>query len=321
MGIVLYSFNYFICLLWRYHIILSVLLFSLMCIIVGANSHEEDLKNYAYKLVEEYDNYEDLELLYNNLLIKIDNLNEEDIFYEQRLKDYTKKKVIYEYLLDDYISYDKIIFEGITDDAGFHVFSFNTQILSYNSLIVLLLIIIINYAIFSSDFDFGHYKYSYNKNNRFKLVINKLLLTILVVLAYCLLSFIIISIFTYVSFYYTDLMLVGIVHNKVVAYNLIQYAIANYASFLFFSITMALFICGLFYITKRTIFAILLFALYLILITLGNMIVTNPIILSFSLIPIFSYFENTLIYTIIFNILLGFIFVSTGTIKIIRSDL
>ena len=55
--------------LFLFTFVLSVLLFSLMCIIVGANSHEEDLKNYAYKLVEEYDNYEDLELLYNNLLI------------------------------------------------------------------------------------------------------------------------------------------------------------------------------------------------------------------------------------------------------------
>lgn len=88
-----------------------------------------------------------------------------------------------------------------------------------------------------------------------------------------------------------------------------------------FAITMCIFLMGIFIISKKTIYALLLFFVYFICMNSISLITTNKYMLSLFTLPIYAYYDNTLWLNLTFNIGVSLLVYGLGIFKFLKDDL
>ncbi len=301
---------------------ICIIIFTLLiCIYFSFNTSNEIINIETQGYIIKYDSIEDIEKYLNICLEDIENLDINSPHYDNNYKRLNYTKNIYTYLLNDYIPYDELVsYEAISLKPSSNIFSFHTQLISYLMILIFLYIIIINYCVFSCDFDSGSYKYLYTKNNRGKVILAKSIITFVTILACSTIICILVSIYAYLSFSNTKMNVIGLINEKIKIINFSYYMLFDSIGLIFFSSSMTLFLTGLFHIFKKTVYCFIVSFSYILIISLLVNISSNKIISSFLLLPIFSYFNNTIFSTIAYNLILSLLFV-IGIFNLKQKDL
>lgn len=301
---------------------ICIIIFTLLiCIYFSFNTSNEIINIETQGYIIKYDSIEDIEKYLNICLEDIENLDINSPHYDNNYKRLNYTKNIYNYLLNDYIPYDELVsYEAISLKPSSNIFSFHTQLISYLMILIFLYIIIINYCVFSCDFDSGSYKYLYTKNNRGKVILAKSIITFVTILACSTIICILVSIYAYLSFSNTKMNVIGLINEKIKIINFSYYMLFDSIGLIFFSSSMTLFLTGLFHIFKKTVYCFIVSFSYILIISLLVNISSNKIISSFLLLPIFSYFNNTIFTTIAYNLILSLLFV-IGIFNLKQKDL
>ena len=301
---------------------ICIIIFTLLlCVYFSFNTTNEIINIETQGYIVKYDSIEDVEKYLNICLEDIENLDINSPHYDNNYKKLNYTKNIYNYLLKNYIPYDELVsYEAISLKPTSNIFSFHTQLISYLMMLIFLYIIITNYCIFSCDFDSGSYKYIYTKNNRGKVILSKSLLTFVTIFACSTLICILVSLYAYFGFSNTKLNVVGLINNELKIINFPTYMLFNSIGLIFFSSSMTLFLTGLFYMVKKSVYCFIVSFSYILIMSLLVNIASNEIISSFFLLPIFSYFNNTIFSTIIYNLIVSLLFI-IGIFNLKQKDL
>lgn len=300
-----------------------VLLASFALVIVfGMNSKNERINVVEQGIVTTYSSVSDLEINLRRVNERISEFDESSEDYFNELKRLNYEKEMYQRLLEVYIPYDKIIDIGaISLEPSSNILSYNAKILSFMDILILFYIAIINYVVFSSDFDSGSYKYLYTEGNRKKVILKKLVLTVVLIFIMSAIISLIVSIYSLFSFYKIDYYVANFNTGSLIVFNTFGFIMLNCLSFIIFSILMCFFITGIFYIFKKTVISFTLSALYIVFMNLLLSVMPNRITDSLFLLPIYSFSFGIFWVTLLYDSMIGAVLILIGLFSFRRVDL
>lgn len=273
-------------------------------------------------IILEYKSQEDisrgLELAKNEL----NNLNSNSLTYEQTKKGLEYRIQLYEYLQDHFIPYKQLVDSSVLSSRPTENFySFHIQTFSYLMFVIIFVALILNYVIFSIDFDNLSYKYLYVEGNRTKLILKKSVLIFSTAILFIILICFIVSIYGIVLYINSSQSIIFYRNGNLIFMNKGLFIFLNSLSFLVYAITMCLVITGIFIIFKKTIYSILVFLVYFMCMNSISFITTNKYIDSLSLLPIYTYCYETLWLNLTYNICLSLFAYGLGIFRFLKKDL
>lgn len=300
-------------------IILFILVFVL-CLYSGLNTKNENINIVNIEYIDEYYSIDDINRNLSKINSEIESLDKSSVNFKNEYENLNNQKSIYEYLLNNYIPYIKLAESSVLSNSiTSNIFSFHAKLLAVIFLLVYIYILIINFIIFSSDFDYGSYKYLYNISNKNKILKTKFFITLILLLIIAILISIIISIYSYLSFKNVDYSLIGVLNNKVVYFNLLSFLLLDCLSFIINVVFYTIFLSGIFYNFKKSMYSLLFSILYFLLILMTNNF--NNYLSSVFLMPIFSFYNQTLLFTLFYNVIISSLCLLIGIYRFKRCDL
>lgn len=285
---------------------------------------EPDEKNILEQgiIVVEYDTQEDIARHLELAKIELNNLDSTSLTYEQTKLSLEYRIVLYEYLQKHFIPYNQLVDASVLNSSpsdGFY--SFHVKTLSYLMIVVMFVLIILNYVVFSIDFDNLSYKYIYVKGNRGKLIVKKSLLIFINAFLFILFLCVIVSIYGVVLYINNPQYILFFKDGNIKIMNRGLFIFLDSLSIIGFAITMCIFLMGIFVISKKTIYALLIFFVYIICMNSISLITTNKYMLSLFTLPIYAYYDNTLWLNLTFNIGTSLLVYGLGIFKFLKDDL
>lgn len=285
---------------------------------------EPDEKNILEQgiIVVEYDTQEDIARHLELAKIELNNLNSTSLTYEQTKLSLEYRIVLYEYLQKHFIPYNQLVDASVLNSSpsdGFY--SFHVKTLSYLLIVVMFVLLILNYVVFSIDFDNLSYKYIYVKGNRGKLIVKKSLLIFINAFLFILFLCVIVSIYGVVLYINNPQYILFFKDGNIKIMNRGLFIFLDSLSIIGFAITMCIFLMGIFIISKKTIYALLLFFVYFICMNSISLITTNKYMLSLFTLPIYAYYDNTLWLNLTFNIGTSLLVYVLSIFQFLKSDL
>lgn len=273
-------------------------------------------------ILVEYKSQEDISRHLELAKVELNNLDPNSMTYEQTKISLEYRVLLYEYLQDHFIPYKQLVDSSVLSSNPTESFySFHAKTLSYLMIVVMFVLLILNYVIFSLDFDNLSYKYLYVKGNRSKLVLKKSILTFLSAVLFIVLLCLIVSIYGIVLYMSKSQFIIFYRNGNLNIMNRGLFIFLDSLSILVFAITMCLFITGIFLIFKKTVYSILAFLVYFICMNSISLITTNKYMLSLFTLPIYAYHSQTLWLNLTFNICLSLLAYGLGIIRFLKKDL
>lgn len=273
-------------------------------------------------ILVEYKSQEDISRHLELAKVELNNLDPNSMTYEQTKIGLEYRIQLYEYLQDHFIPYKQLVDSSVLSSSPTENFySFHAKTLSYLMIVVMFILLILNYVIFSIDFDNLSYKYLYVKGNRTKLILKKSVLTFSNAALFIVLLCLIVSIYGIVLYVSNSQFIVFFRNGNLNIMNRGLFIFLDSLSILGFAMTMCLFITGIFIIFKKTIYSILVFLVYFICMNSISLITTNKFMLSLFTLPIYAYYDQTLWLNLTFNICLSLLAYGLGLFRFLKKDL
>lgn len=285
---------------------------------------EPDEKNILEQgiIIVEYDTQEDIARHLELAKIELNNLDSTSLTYEQTKLSLEYRIELYEYLQKHFIPYNQLVDSSVLNSSpsdGFY--SFHVKTLSYLMIVVMFVLLILNYVVFSIDFDNLSYKYIYVKGNRGKLIVKKSLLIFINIFLFILFLCMIVSIYGVVLYINNPQHILFFKDGNIKIMNRGLFIFLDSLSIIGFAITMCIFLMGIFVISKKTIYALLTFFVYFICMNSISLITTNKYMLSLFTLPIYAYYDNTLWLNLTFNIGVSLLVYVLSIFQFLKSDL
>lgn len=285
---------------------------------------EPDEKNILEQgiIIVEYDTQEDIARHLELAKIELNNLDSTSLTYEQTKLSLEYRIELYEYLQKHFIPYNQLVDSSVLNSSpsdGFY--SFHVKTLSYLMIVVMFVLLILNYVVFSIDFDNLSYKYIYVKGNRVKLIVKKSLLIFINAFLFILFLCVIVSIYGVVLYINNPQYILFFKDGNIKIMNRGLFIFLDSLSIIGFAITMCIFLMGIFIISKKTIYALLIFFVYFICMNSISLITTNKYMLSLFTLPTYSYYDSTLWLNLTFNIGVSLLVYGLGIFKFLKDDL
>ncbi len=273
-------------------------------------------------ILVEYDTQEDVTRHLERARVELNNLDPASLTYEQTKMSLEYRIQLYEYLQEHFIPYKQLVDSSVLNSSptdGFY--SFHAKTLSYLMIVVMFVLLVLNYVIFSMDFDNLSYKYIYVKGNRAKLIVKKSLLIFSNALLFVLLLCVIVSVYGVVLYINNPQYILFFRDGNLKIMNRALFIFLDSLSIIGFAITMCVFLTGIFVIFKKTIYGLLVFLVYFICMNSISLITTNKYLLSLFTLPIYAYYDRTLWLNLTFNIGVSLLVYGLSLFQFLKKDL
>lgn len=259
-------------------------------------------------ILAEYNTPEDVDRYLSRAREELNDLDSDSVTYEQTKMSLEYRIQLYEYLQEHFIPYRQLVDSGILSSAPTENFySFHAKTLSYLMIVVLWILLVLNYVVFSVDFDNLSYKYIYVKGNKTRLFFKKSVLIFSSSVLFVLLVCIIVSLYGIVSDINHPQYLLFFNQGSLNIMNRGQFIFWDSLSMIGFTMAMGVLLMGIFGIFKKTIYGFLVFSVYVIGINSLSLITENQYLLSLFTLPIYAYYDQTLWLNLTFNIGMSFL--------------
>lgn len=281
------------------------IVFLFLLTYISISSEKKYTNIYIDNVVNKYNSKDDIVKYIDEIKLDIINLDSKSESYNDDLNNYNKTLKIYEYLNENYIPYDKLLYStSIYLGSYINPYNYISIVSSYLIFELIFIIILTNTILFSSQFDNGSYKYMYSINRR-RTLKNKIIVSFIVLIGIIFLSFILTIIFDLLTFQGEKQKLLFYGYDKVFVINYFLYLILSLLSILLFSISYFLLINGIFILCKKSVSSIIISISYLlVLVSLTTLLPTNVGMILFQL-PIFtigSYLPYNLLYSYLISL-------------------
>lgn len=281
------------------------IVFLFLLTYISISSEKKYTNIYIDNVVYKYNSKDDIVKYIDEIKLDIINLDSKSESYNDDLNNYNKTLKIYEYLNENYIPYDKLLYStSIYLGSYINPYNYISIVSSYLIFELIFIIILTNTILFSSQFDNGSYKYMYSINRR-RTLKNKIIVSFIVLIGIIFLSFILTIIFDLLTFQGEKQKLLFYGYDKVFVINYFLYLILSLLSILLFSISYFLLINGIFILCKKSVSSIIISISYLlVLVSLTTLLPTNVGMILFQL-PIFtigSYLPYNLLYSYLISL-------------------